>query len=124
MGTGDPKSSGNHAGGRRSRGANATAQHNAHEIGGIAGADFLHDARAMHLDGARADAEPAAGLFVRGTSRDLSQHFAFPRRQQCLAGKLGPPAVVAVSMGTRFLKAEIAPATRMTIERASNGLTR
>ena len=77
---GDPKSSRNQAGGRRRRGANAATKHNAHEIGGIAGADFLHDAGTMHLDGARADAEPAAGLFVRGTGCDLSQHFAFPWR--------------------------------------------
>ena len=35
--------------------AAAAAQHDAHEIGGILGAELLHDARPMHLDGARAE---------------------------------------------------------------------
>src|SRR4051812_1185211 len=40
-------------------GAAVLTQHDAHQIGGILGAELLHDARAVHLDGARADAELA-----------------------------------------------------------------
>jgi hypothetical protein len=34
-------------------GAAALAQHDAHQIGGVLGAELFHDAGAMHLDGAR-----------------------------------------------------------------------
>ena len=78
----------------------------------------------MHLDRARADAELTAGFSLEAAQRDLSQHLAFPWCQQRLAGNSCLRAVVAVRHRITFLKVAMAPATRMTIERASNGLTR
>ena len=42
----------------------AFGHHDPHQIGGVLGAELLHDAGAVHLDGARADAELPAGLLV------------------------------------------------------------
>jgi hypothetical protein len=54
--------------------AAAAAQHDAHEIGGILGAELIHDARPMHLDRARADAEFEARFLVGSALRDPPQH--------------------------------------------------
>src|SRR5215212_6101882 len=66
-------------------GAAVLAQHNAHQIGGILRAELLHDARAMHLDGARADAELTARLFVGRAGGDLTKHIALARGEQIVA---------------------------------------
>ena len=39
-------------------------KHNAHQIGGISGANLLHDAGAMDFDGPWADAQVTTGLLV------------------------------------------------------------
>src|SRR5947209_4790130 len=66
----------------------AFAQHDTHEVGGVLGAQLLHDARAVHLDGARADAEDAARFLVGGAGRDLRQDLAFARGEELAPGKL------------------------------------
>src|SRR5215213_9519914 len=63
-------------------GAAVLAQHDAHQVGGILGAELLHDTRAMHLDGARADAEFTARLLVGRAGRDLAEHIALARGEQ------------------------------------------
>src|SRR5207253_2062090 len=54
--------------------AAAFAQHNTHQVSRIFGAEFLHDPRTMHLDGARADAKLAPGLLVGEAGGDLCEH--------------------------------------------------
>jgi hypothetical protein len=53
----------------------------AHEIGGIACPDFIHDAGTMDLHGTRADAKPPASFLVGSTAGDFCEHFAFTRGQ-------------------------------------------
>jgi len=62
------KPSGRHGRLHCRRAAVAAGKHDAHQIGGIARADLFHDAGAMHLDGARTDAEAAARLLVGGVN--------------------------------------------------------
>ena len=47
-------------------------ERDAHEIGGVLGAELVHDARAMNLDGARADPESPASFLVGGAAGDLA----------------------------------------------------
>src|SRR5438552_11288349 len=65
----------------------ALAQHNAHQIGRVLCAELLHDARAMHLNGARRNAELAAGLLVRGSTRDPGEHVSLARGELAVAGE-------------------------------------
>ena len=67
-------------------------QHDAHEVGGVLGAELFHDAGAMHLDGAGRDAELAAGLLVGLAVGDELQHFALARRELGEAAHLDRPA--------------------------------
>src|SRR6185312_4062474 len=69
------------------------AQHDAHEIGGVPGAELLHDSRAMDFDSARADAELASGLLVGEALCDALQHFVFARRKLSVAGELAPQRI-------------------------------
>ena len=57
----------------------AIGEDDAHQIGGVAGAKLLHDAGAMHLDGARADTERAPGFLVGSPMGDLGQHVLLAR---------------------------------------------
>src|SRR3954454_23588105 len=66
-------------------GAAVLAQHDAHQIGGILRAEFLHDARAMHLNGARADAEFTARLLVGRAGGDLAEYIALARGEQIVS---------------------------------------
>ncbi len=63
------------------------AEHDAHEVGRVPRAKLLHDARPMHLDGPRGDAEMAAGRLAGRAGHDLRQHFAFAPRQDSHPGK-------------------------------------
>src|SRR5689334_24223550 len=54
----------------------ASAHDDAHQVGRILGAELLHDAGAVYLDGARADPEVAAGLLVGCAAGNLRQHLA------------------------------------------------
>ena len=74
-------------------------QHDPHQVGGILGAELVHDAGAMHLDGARADAERAAGLLVGGPGDDPGQHLALARGQQPGALDLGQIVVSLMTLG-------------------------
>src|ERR1700730_2172066 len=65
----------------------SAGEHDAHEVGRVLGGELLHDARAVHLDGARADAEVRARLLVGGAGRDFAQHLALARGQTLAAGK-------------------------------------
>ena len=69
------------------------AQHDPHQIGGVLGAELVHDAGAVHLDGARADAERAAGLLVGSAGDDAGQHLALARREQFRALDLAQAAL-------------------------------
>src|SRR5204862_3078691 len=60
----------------------------AHEIGGIARAELLHDVGAVVLDGAGTDAELAARLLVGSAGRELLEHLALSPRQRLAAGKM------------------------------------
>src|ERR1700720_2614732 len=62
--------------GRRVGRAAAVVHDDAHKIDGVFRAELLHDATAVDLHGARADAEILGGLFVGGGRRDLREHFA------------------------------------------------
>jgi hypothetical protein len=66
---------------RRRKSASAAAEDDAHEIGGIACPDFIHDAGTMDLHGTRADAKPPASFLVGSTAGDFCEHFAFTRGQ-------------------------------------------
>src|SRR4029077_7811208 len=57
-------------------------QHDPNEIGRVPGAELVHDAGAMHLDGAWGDAERAASLLVGGAGDDPGQHLALARRER------------------------------------------
>jgi hypothetical protein len=57
------------------------AENPAYEIGGVFRAKFLHDVPTVEFDGARTDAEHARGLLAGCAAHDLSQRYAFPRRQ-------------------------------------------
>src|SRR4051794_34604078 len=61
---------------KRRSGAAAMAQYTAQQFGGIARADLAHDAGAIALDGARAQAKPARGLLVGFADGDPRQHLA------------------------------------------------
>ena len=63
-------------------------QHDAHQIGGVLGAELVHDAGAMHLDGARADPELAAGLLVGSAGGDPPA----PRARAASAHRCREPA--------------------------------
>src|ERR1700753_2592475 len=63
-------------------------QHNSNEIGGIPGAELLHDVGAMIFDRTRADAEFASGFLVGGAGCEALQHFAFAPRQRFAAWKM------------------------------------
>src|SRR5512136_2144441 len=66
----------------------AFAHHDADEVGGVAGADLLHQVGAVHLDGARADAELAARLLVGGAGDDLSEHVLLAPAERLAAGEI------------------------------------
>src|ERR1700744_1009792 len=55
--------------------------HDADEVGGVPGAELLHDVGAVILNSPRADTERAAGFLVRGAAGELLQDFAFAPRQ-------------------------------------------
>jgi hypothetical protein len=57
------------------------------QVGGILGGELVHDARAVHFDGARRNAEIAPGFPIGSAARDLLQHFALTRGQPLVAGK-------------------------------------
>ena len=63
------------------------AEHLAYEIGGVLRAEFLHHVRTVKFDGARTDAERPRGFFAGRAPHDLSQRYAFPRRQRVMAWK-------------------------------------
>ena len=97
----------------------AAAEDDTHQIGGISGADLLHDACAVHFDRARADAETATDFLVRCTLRNLGKHLAFAWRQETMTRKIDPAGVpVTLTEGGD------GPPTRVTMDRASSGLTR
>src|SRR5262249_10939658 len=56
--------------------------------GGVLRAELLHDAGAVHLDRAWADAEVASGLLARGAGNDARQHVLLAPRQGLMAGKV------------------------------------
>src|SRR5262249_32689816 len=63
------------------------AHDDAHEGGGGLGPGLLHDGRAVHVDGAWADAEVAAGFLVRRAGCDLGQHLTLARCEHVATGK-------------------------------------
>src|SRR5206468_12447829 len=75
--------------------AASLAQRDPDQIGGVLGAELLHDARAVHLDGARADAEVPAGPLVGGAGHDLRQHILLARGERLAARKMKDLAVGA-----------------------------
>src|SRR6516225_4231 len=52
--------------------------------GPAADAEFLEDAREVHLDGRLTDLEPRGKLLVRNTSRRVPQHLALASAQTCV----------------------------------------
>src|ERR1700752_5196348 len=62
--------------------------HDADEIRGVARPELLHDVGAMVLDGARADAEMAAGFLVGSAPGELFEYFALAPRQRFAAGEM------------------------------------
>jgi hypothetical protein len=85
----------------------ATTKRDTHQIGGISGANLVHNARTMHFYRARADAQAAANFLVRRALRNLCKHLAFARRQKIMTGKID--AIGACSV--RLRKATMAPST-------------
>ena len=79
--------------------AAAFAHHDADEVGGVARADLLHQVGAMHLDGARADAELAAGLLVGGAVDDLAEDVLLAPAQRLAPGKIEPLGLARVFAG-------------------------
>ena len=62
-------------------GAERAGQDDAHQIGGVAGAELFHHVGTMKLDGARADAQPVARLLVRGAVGNERRDFKLAARQ-------------------------------------------
>ena len=98
----------------------AIAQHDAHEIGGIFGAEFSHDARAMHLDRARTDTELPPGLLIGGSLRDPPEDFALTRGEPLVTRKVARENVVR---WLTICQAWIASRTRVTTAAGSNGFS-
>ena len=64
------------------------AEHDAHQIGGVLGAELFHDPGAVNFDGAIADAELLSGFLVGGALDDLAEHVLLARRQRLAARKI------------------------------------
>jgi hypothetical protein len=86
-------------------------EHDAHEIGGVPGAELFHDAGAMNLDGARTDPELAAGFLVRRPVGDQFEHLVFPRGSRVPGPeiRLSSTLVLCASGARQRLKANGAP---------------
>src|SRR6266851_3379197 len=56
--------------------------HDTDEIGRVLGPELGHDAGPVHLDGARADPELAAGLLAGSAGHDLGQHILLAAGQR------------------------------------------
>ena len=92
----------------------------ADEVGRVACAELLHDAGAVDLDRARADAKLASGFLVGGAERDALQNLAFTRRELLLAEKAASTLFLAPAL--RAL-ASRASRTRVTTVSASKGFS-
>ena len=106
-------------------GAARLGHHDAHEVGGVLGAEFFHDARAMHLDGARRDAEFAPGLLVRRAGGDLAR--ARRARARSAGRGRGTPWTARRRPRpccARRAHASVASRTRVTTVVASNGFSK
>src|SRR5262245_3931856 len=67
------------------------AKHDPHKIGGVAGANLLHDTGAMNFYRAWANAEPPTHFLVGSASGDLCEYLAFARRKERSTGKISRP---------------------------------
>src|SRR5262245_49037165 len=79
--------------------SSALVKDDADEIGGVLGPELLHDASAMHLDGARTDAEMAARLLAGGSRHDLCQHVLLAWSQRLAARKMIAEGLRCIGIG-------------------------
>ena len=63
------------------------SKHDADEIGRVLGAEFFHNAGAVHLDRARADAQLPSGFLVGGSGGNPPQDLALAPGQQLSSGE-------------------------------------
>src|SRR5579872_6963645 len=61
--------------------------HDPNQVGGIPGAEFFHDVRAVILNRSGADSQVTSRLLVGGARRELLQHFTLAARQGFATGK-------------------------------------